>query len=375
MNRVVNKINNLKIAEHASRGLSWWLSELRATVPKSVEARWSGEKLNVLIRIQDDAADILLGKRNAEDPFSRFKLDGSDKSGDFEKLREFFSEQFDRDASVQVELSEHSVLVCEVYLPLATENNLSDVLVYEMDRLTPFAADQVGYAYRIVERFPERDRLKIELVLVRRDYLEEIVSSISRLGLAADAVYVHKNAENIMLEGQTADLNILPVDMRPESESRLSRKNKRLLGIFLAMLVLVVIYPLPRFAAIKENLEGSISAIVGEAERVGKKQRLLVSRMEGHELLTRKKNEDAAKIEVLRTLTVLVPEDTWISNLTVNSKVASLKGESDNASKLIEILEKDALFSEAKFISPVVRNPRSQKERFEIQVQLDGGSA
>ena len=53
-------------------------------------------------------------------------------------------------------------------LPLAAAENLREVLTFEMDRQTPFTADQVYFDYQIVQRDNTNGRISVEMTAVHR---------------------------------------------------------------------------------------------------------------------------------------------------------------------------------------------------------------
>ncbi|MHC1725716.1 MAG: PilN domain-containing protein [Syntrophobacteraceae bacterium] len=82
-------------------------------------------------------------------------------------------------------------------------------------------------------------------------------------------------------------------------------------------------------------------------------------------------NEGYPLLELLTFLTQLTPEDTWINYLSLRKGQLVLRGESKSAIKFLSELSKTDGMSDVKFASPVTRNPASDLERFNVQVQLD----
>jgi general secretion pathway protein L len=76
------------------------------------------------------------------------------------------------------------------------------------------------------------------------------------------------------------------------------------------------------------------------------------------------------KLQVIQELTQLFPDNTWASKLSLAGVVVSVVGESDKASDLIERLDQSSLFQNVKFDSPVTRNPKSNRDRYEIRMEL-----
>jgi len=73
---------------------------------------------------------------------------------------------------------------------------------------------------------------------------------------------------------------------------------------------------------------------------------------------------------LLRELTVILPDDTWVERLQIKGDSAQIIGQSGKASALIGIVESSKLFSSAAFTSPVTTDPRTGKERFVLSARI-----
>jgi len=76
-------------------------------------------------------------------------------------------------------------------------------------------------------------------------------------------------------------------------------------------------------------------------------------------------------LELLTFLTQLTPEDTWLNYLSLRKGQFVIRGESKSAIKYLSELSKTDGLTDVKFASPVTRNPTSDMERFNVQLQID----
>ena len=360
------KISNIKLLESLRLFGDWWVDELRQLLPSFVERWISGNPARVVLLVSVKQVELYLYTAGQKIVLGRFaSAVGLDR--DVKKLSMIVAERVPKDTVVEVVLSGQQVLTREVFLPSATERTLADVIRFEMDRLTPFNADEVGYAWCMLGQIPEREKLKVELQVVRRDYLSELVFQATLLGLAVDGVY----AKQQVSQGEKDDRkNLLPEDLRPERAPLWGSRNKILLGVLLLALSLVVIFPVYWQMEKIEGLETEIAAVSSEAKAASKKQQLLLARLEGQEALINKKNQHPAKLEIIRELTALLPDNTSVSKLVIDDETVSLQGESLKSSDLIETLEQTQMFKNVEFVSPVTRNPSSGMERYQLRLQL-----
>ena len=77
----------------------------------------------------------------------------------------------------------------------------------------------------------------------------------------------------------------------------------------------------------------------------------------------------------MNALARLIPDQAYVTRLQIRDGGIVLVGHADKASALIGVLERSPLFTSPRFQSPLTRDPRTGKERFQIAVDLaEGGS-
>ena len=79
-------------------------------------------------------------------------------------------------------------LVRPVELPLAAQENLDNIISYEMDRLSPFSAEEVYYDYYIVGR--DEQRIKLLLSVTKRETIESYLKALSEKGINVKGVAI-----------------------------------------------------------------------------------------------------------------------------------------------------------------------------------------
>ena len=367
------------------------------------------------------------------------------------------------------------VLTTNIELPGSVEENLSDVLSYEMDRYTPFSSEQVFYDYRIISR--DSSKIFLMLTLINRELLVPIINTYKEDGFSIKIVTPEQTASSFLInwlypgkkvlflkrtsdgylsllsqkglplsleEVSTADHIIDTLrkdsgdDLRPDmivylngsglqdplsetgipshdlSESlkkaisgpvsgegvsaigaslmgisgketlnllslgkRETVKKPVALSAFLLILLALIIgasLTLPVIKNEKEvealtveinTLKGrvkEVEALKGELKVLNKK----INAIRGF------KSNAPVMIEILKEVTTLLPDDTWLTRLEVKDGKATFEGFSDSATKLISILESSDIFRNVSFSSTTVKDRRLNKERFRIKAELEG---
>ncbi|MGI9435180.1 MAG: PilN domain-containing protein, partial [Geminicoccaceae bacterium] len=82
-----------------------------------------------------------------------------------------------------------------------------------------------------------------------------------------------------------------------------------------------------------------------------------------------------AMTDVLAELTRLIPDHSYVVQLRVKDSKIEISGLAQKASDLIAILDRSTILTSPQFRSPVTRDTRSGKERFQISVDLIGRSS
>ena len=92
---------------------------------------------------------------------------------------------------------------------------------------------------------------------------------------------------------------------------------------------------------------------------------------EDQKTLSEFNREDYQLLELLSFLSQLTPDDTWLNYLSLRKGQLILRGESKSALKYLAELSKIEGMTDVKFASPVTRDPGTDGERFNVQLQLD----
>ena len=263
-------------------------------------------------------------------------------------------------------LARDQVLVKQVTLPAATEENLRETLAYEMERLTPFQAEQVYYDFRVISRDNEQRHIVVTFSLAQRNLIDGLLSRLKHgPGLEPDRVTHACDAA-----GEYAPLNLLPVQHRPRL-SILQRRINRALGV-LALLLLAVVVALPVVEKKQtiRMLQFQLDAVAQEA-RAAQRLRDTVDHLKAQSrFLADSKQRSLLVLQLVDELTQLLPDDTWISQLDFKDREIQLRGNSAASAALIAALEASPLLRNARFRSPVTRDRRIGTERFHLSAEI-----
>jgi len=251
-----------------------------------------------------------------------------------------------------------------VTLPAATEQNLAGVLRFEMDRQTPFTADQVYHDYTVLERDAREHTLRVLLVVARRRSVDDSRELLAALGVPVAAVSPEVRPNS---GGDPAWLNLLPAAQRSGGGRRWQRRAAA--GVTVALLVAALLVPLWMHRGIVLELQGRMNALSDDVARLNTLQERRQRLSDVLEAPARLRDQRAAATRVVAELTRLLPDDTHLSSLRIEDGEIRLEGESASASRLIERLEGSAMLTGVQFIASVERSGDG-REQFSIGGRL-----
>ncbi len=327
-----------------SRVLSWWLGELAAMLPARLRDR----------RIQRQA--VLLTA--AEAVVTR---DGAEL-GRFHDRRDLARALA---GPVALRLPPGRAVRRMVPLPAAAEDNLRQVLAFEMDRQTPWAAADVVYACRVVAREPARRRIEAEMVVAPRVVVEEALALARRWGVTPDTVEAG--------EAAAGGLDLLP----PGSRRRRDWAG-RLSAAVVALAVLGVaaagLAGIDRRRDAARQLGAQAAALEGRAREAAELRRRLDREDADARFLASRKSAFPPMVAVIDELTRVLPDNAWIGQLEVAGGGIEVIGWSPSATEVVRRMEEAALFHHAEFRSPLLPDPGQGMERFHVAARLAGGA-
>jgi Tfp pilus assembly protein PilN len=169
------------------------------------------------------------------------------------------------------------------------------------------------------------------------------------------------------------ELDLLPTTMRPR---RLTRSQLVTAGVGVMTLLLVItalLVPgyregrhLARINAEIARVDPDVRAVELVVRELERKRKLLAT-VDGLE------RNGLRPLPVLRELTELLPNDAWLTTVSLDPKGVELTGQAAAASTLISILENSSRLERVEFSSPVTRG--RDKEQFRIRAAWEPGGA
>ena len=348
------------------RFFAWWGGELASLLPPRWRALLAERSDALLLDARDGELVVWRQSGDSSKQLGRIALDqpAQAQKAAFTQLRG----QLDDPNLRQIYcIGAERTLRRSISLPVAAADNLRQVLTFEMDRQTPFKADQVYFDYRIAAHAATDRNLHVALTVVPRAQLDAELAAL----VSSDVVLSGVDCWHDGSGSRRTGLNLLPVERRARRKNLRLRLNLALGAAALVLLITAMLLSLANREAAQAAMQAAITKTQSEATQVAALRKTLQGSIDSANFLSRKKRESPLMVDLLEDLTERLPDDTYLERLNVDDKnKIELQGLSDDGSKLIGLLQKSDLLTNPSVQGAIQPDPRLKKDRFNIAVEF-----
>ena len=350
-------------AERFATFWRWWTNELVQLVPEALSPQGRVARLP-LISMQGDVVTLLAAPAGAVAQPVQVDLANLDALRARTAIRGLLERAGETRGRARLALPRDQVLVRRVTLPLATEENLAQVLGFEMDRLTPFRAEDVYHDERIVSRDPAAGTLAAILAVVRRESLDARLERLRALGVSVQGIALQEEPSH-----PGAPLDLLPTEQRGEAESPAERLLRRVLIAAVAVLVVAVLFvPIWQKRETAIALNPVVEKARQDAEATDAIARELERQVSEYNFLLAKKHGSYPALAYIEEVSRLLPDHTWVQELQIKNtgktRELQIQGETNSSAKLLETLAQSQLLQDVNSRGTVTRGSVPGTERF-----------
>ncbi len=355
------------LVRHGLQGFfAWWSGELASLVPARLSPTRHRDRHRLVLVFDEDGIGVfeIVGDRERK----LGDVPGA-SPGQAAQVAGLVRKAHRRTSRITLRLAPGMGLRKTLELPLVAEDDLDQLLRFEMDRLTPFRAEDVVFAQRVMQRDPDRQRIMVELQVAPRALVEQ------SLGVAAACKVRPTRVELAKALSSGADpepgalpaLNLLPAESEAAPASRL---NRWLALVALLLTAAALAIPLQQQRLTADDLERQIPAAKDAAQQSAQ-LRDRVDQLDANiGFLSDQKRRMPMLTQVLAELTRLVPDQAYVEQLDVRDGEINLRGLATSPSDLIALLDRSALFHKPEFRAPVTQDPRLRLERFQLSAKV-----
>lgn len=338
---------------------AWWGAELNALVPSSVAARFATDGRPLVLDLTGKEAiveDAVTGRRQIVGAWQD-SLGAAELAVDLRRT-------VGGSANVLLRPDRRRFFDQHVELPAAAEGSIGQVLGFEMDRLTPFSAEEVYFVWRIIERNRALRRLKLAVTLAPREAIDPTLALVRAWGIDPVGIELQPESNGILiLRGPTL------------RSRRLRRLQLIIMAITVALGVTLAWVQLDRKERSLTALENTLATAKAEADATeGLRAEIERARLAAN-YVTQRKIATPMATYVLNEVARRLPDHSWIAQLRLEADTIEIIGFSRAVTDVVNRLTADGLFQRVAFRSPVTRDARDGIDRFHLGAKLVGEHA
>jgi general secretion pathway protein L len=253
-------------------------------------------------------------------------------------------------------------------LPSRAAEFLDGVVRAQIDRLTPWSANQAAFGFSMPADV-DSGRIVVTVAATAKAMLAPLLKAFS--GLGAGSVVIRASAPEA-----TPDLPAITI--MEENVGRLVDVHfvRRILLAVLAATLLVSVAASIFAAIIGSSLETRQDELARQIAR--QRSAALTAhnapgdpRTLAEDVLARRKNESPSSVIALEILSQILPDNTYVTDMHVEGNKLRLTGITHDAPQLIRLIELTRHFSQATFFAPITSSTSDPGDRFSIEARTE----
>ena len=253
-------------------------------------------------------------------------------------------------------------------LPAAARERLREVLGFEIERQTPFAAGDVIYDGRVL-RVRDDGQLQVELVVVPRARFESANASLAGLSSWLAGVDLAD------AEGRPLGINLLPAERRRVRANPWRWWNLLFVLVFLAGSAMGMAQILANRRDAAQQLKEEVDARSAKARVVAQQRQRLLDSVAGGIYLQQQRNARPSVVEVLDELARRLPDGTYLEKAAIEGGQLTVIGLSNQAAAMVGKLEGARQWHAPALSGALQPDPRTRNDRFTLVAQLNDATA
>jgi general secretion pathway protein L len=341
---------------------AWWTARMLECLPERLRQFDIASDAALIVAVTDAGTPMTVTlsqiRRGREEPTGRFVLDDQGQSAIAALV------QRARHRSVRVRLPESYLLERSLLLPLVADRDLAAVLSHEIDRITPFRADEIFWQFAVAQRDRAKGQMTIRLSLVPKAPWATLLTALAASGVPATTIELPQSGRRI-----DVDRNL----SRREQWAR--HRQWGVAGLFGVMAVLAIIVPFVTQALALHAVSQQIASLRPDVAKADTLRRQITNGTTGIDAIAAEEARTGDVLAVLAAVTDALPDDTYLTSLSLRQGHLSLSGQSTAAAQLIGTLSGQHLLRNAAFDAPITRSDQAKLDLFSIRADLVGSGS
>lgn len=357
----------LDAAGRGLRGfLAWWGGGLAAWLPAGWRQALAASSDRLLLQLQGEGLQLRRqGVNGVQDvanlPLPTAAVDGADPLAGV-------LVQHAAELPRWLVLPAASGLRRNLLLPAAARDRLREVLGFEIERQTPFAAGDAHYDGRVLG-LRDDGQLQVELVVVPRARVDAATGQLGALSAWLAGIDLADG------EGRPLGVNLMPEAQRYRRGNPWRLWNIVFAAVAACGLGLGLSQMLENRRAAASQLQADVARRSVQARSVSQQRQRLLDAVEGGAYLQAQRNARPSVVEVMDELARRLPDGTYLEKISIEGGQLTLIGLSNEAAALVGKLEGARQWRAPALSGALQQDPRTRSDRFTLVAQLNDASA
>ena len=338
------------------RLFAWWVGALSECIPAPLREVIShlilADESNTAIVFDRDSYRLYAIEKN-------FVRELGHALNDDKKAARTLIKRAKRRDELVVAIPHDRVMHRTMSFPRKAEPDLASALQFVVEQVTPVKAEEARWDWRVSRRDSRGQKIEVELFVAPSWVIDEALETARQLNMPLSRVDV-LNADRTGIER----INLA----RSDNTFQFPRFKP---GFAIAIIFFVLGLAGLSHSAWRQDIAAQEATTRLERARLaaqpGLEERAALQRaQERLAIMIQIKSSAAPAAEVIDELARVLPDSTWLFEMSTKGLEISISGESDQASALLALLDASPRFSNAKFASALTRGATEGTERFVV---------
>lgn len=353
--------SQLSLVDGAMRFLHWWRDELYGLVPETIRKLATGSDADVVLaQVEGGFKIVTVSAPRARDGAAEVLS----RSQALAALADMAASRRLRRLGVRLPISQS--LERRLELPRVARSDLERMLLFDLERATPFRRGDVYTAHIISGQPAAKGKARVRQIIVKREVVDSLLAELKSAGIEPAYVDCWQTEPSAGLSIDFLEANALP---RTGLAGQLTlSRGITMLALALAGLA-CVLWPSRYDAALAEitarnaKLRAEAAAVQKAVDRANAAVADLMRLQQAR--LTR-----FPTVEVVEELTRLLPDSVWLTDLRIEGDIVDMTGLAKSAAAIPSLLASSPSFVDVTLSAPVTMDPREDRERFSLRLRL-----
>lgn len=333
-------------------------------LPPALRHAWFPPVRRLWIRVEAESLDVIEEAGRERTPLGALPL----AAGDGPAALAASLERRGVDGEVWALVPPAQALVRTLVLPSAAEAQLEGLLRHEIDRQTPFSADQVVFDAQVVERRAADGQLRAELAVLPKARLDALLAALGPLASRLSGIDIDDAAHRA---GRRR--NLLPAARRLPRSDRDGRLRLLLAGAAALALLLAGAVTLGNRERALVALEAQRDAAYDTARQARALRQQLDTAASAANFLAEQRQKRPTTLELLDDLTRRLPDDVYVQRLSVEQGRVTISGAARSAGTIVATLQASPYLKGPALAGAVQQDRSTGRDGFTVIAELVPG--